>query len=121
MRFSPDSDGLQRSPARDVGEALNNAERRAEILAEHATLQRMARDLLSGGSGGMGTTCTDADGHVSFVPGGSDGSRGSDGPRGTDGFDGRPGDPGQVTIVYESTKAAAGSPRSDSPPTNPAH
>jgi len=61
-----------------------------------------------GGSGGMGSTCVDRDGHVSFVPGGSDGLRGSDGPRGTDGFDGRSGRPGQVTIVYESTTAAAG-------------
>ncbi len=56
----------------------------------------------------MGTACTDPDGHVSFLSGGSDGSRGSDGASGTDGLDGKHGAPGQVTIVYESTTAAAG-------------
>ncbi|HEY6005606.1 MAG TPA: hypothetical protein VIV57_22180 [Anaeromyxobacter sp.] len=55
-----------------------------------------------GGRGGSGTTCTDLDGHVTSLSGGTDGFRGSDGARGADGPPGAPGRPGRVTFPPRS-------------------
>jgi hypothetical protein len=52
----------------------------------------------AGGSGGSGATCTDNEGRVTTLSGGSSGPSGSDGHRGSSGWRGANGDPGQVTL-----------------------
>src|SRR5262249_12048931 len=54
----------------------------------------------AGGSGGAGSSCTDSDGHTTFLRGGVNGPSGSDGRDGRDGPPGPPGAPGTVLVEW---------------------
>jgi len=57
----------------------------------------------SGGSGGMSATCFDAEGHTTFLSGGSQGLSGNDGRSGMAGMSGSAGRDGVVTVRVVST------------------
>jgi hypothetical protein len=57
----------------------------------------------SGGSGGMSATCFDAEGHTTFLSGGSQGLSGNDGRSGMQGMSGFSGRDGVVTVRVVST------------------
>jgi hypothetical protein len=57
----------------------------------------------SGGSGGMSATCFDAEGHTTFLAGGSQGLSGNDGRSGMQGMSGFSGRDGVVTVRVVST------------------
>jgi hypothetical protein len=54
----------------------------------------------AGGAGGSGASCTDSEGHTTFLRGGLGGSNGPDGRRGSDGFSGPPGTPGVLRFEW---------------------